>query len=327
MVDGALHANQTGANVHVAGYVQSGDPGAVGAGKQWVDTTGGAGAWVVKTRNAANDGWETTAATPTMHATTHQSGGGDAIKLDDLAAPDDTTDLDVSITAHGLAPKAPNDADQYLDGTGAWSVPAGGGGGATDFLDLGDTPGAYPNEGAILCVNGAVDALDFSTNVWLLNSGLQDSSSTDWRFQLAGGVLQLRRADDEDYVIIDGSAGTAAKLFLYTEEGDPSIMMNDGGPGYFDIYHSGGSDVFLQVVSSRFAIKSQAGDGIFQVDSEATVEDNSQIIAWYVGLKGGVQSYGDPDSNGDAWWTGHTGQTTMDGVTLTILNGLIVGVT
>lgn len=53
------------------------------------------------------------------------------VKLDDLAAPDDNTDLDVSITLHGLCPKAPNDATKYLDGTGAYTVPAGGGGGTS----------------------------------------------------------------------------------------------------------------------------------------------------------------------------------------------------
>jgi hypothetical protein len=43
---------------------------------------------------------------PSSHAASHQSGGGDAIKLDDLAAPDDNTDLDASGSAHGLMPKA-----------------------------------------------------------------------------------------------------------------------------------------------------------------------------------------------------------------------------
>lgn len=39
----------------------------------------------------------------------------------------DVTTHNVSTTKHGYAPKAPNDATQYLDGTGSWSVPAGGG--------------------------------------------------------------------------------------------------------------------------------------------------------------------------------------------------------
>lgn len=64
---------------------------------------------------------------PNAHATSHQSGGGDAIKLDDLASPDDNTDLNATASAHGLLPKLSGVSSQFLDGTGAWSTPAGGG--------------------------------------------------------------------------------------------------------------------------------------------------------------------------------------------------------
>lgn len=40
----------------------------------------------------------------------------------------DITTFNVSITKHGFAPKAPNDATKFLDGTGAYSTPSGGGG-------------------------------------------------------------------------------------------------------------------------------------------------------------------------------------------------------
>ena len=60
---------------------------------------------------------------PQLHQADHNSGGGDALKLDDLAAPDDNTDLNSSITAHGLLPKLSNVATEYLNGTGAWSTP------------------------------------------------------------------------------------------------------------------------------------------------------------------------------------------------------------
>lgn len=54
------HKNITGDDaVHPSAYVASSDPGAVGAGKHWIDTTGGTGAWVHKVRDAANTGWET----------------------------------------------------------------------------------------------------------------------------------------------------------------------------------------------------------------------------------------------------------------------------
>lgn len=47
----------------------------------------------------------------------------------------DVTTNDVSTTKHGFAPKAPNDATKYLDGTGNYSTPAGGGGGG-DILQF-----------------------------------------------------------------------------------------------------------------------------------------------------------------------------------------------
>lgn len=47
-----------------------------------------------------------------------------AVKDSDLALTDITTN-NVSITAHGFAPKAPNDATKFLNGTGSYSVPAG----------------------------------------------------------------------------------------------------------------------------------------------------------------------------------------------------------
>ena len=80
------------------------------------------------------------------HKTTHQDGGADEIsvlalsglladdqhvldaevkliKLDDFAAPDDNTDLNASISKHGLLKKLNNVATQYLNGQGGWSTP------------------------------------------------------------------------------------------------------------------------------------------------------------------------------------------------------------
>lgn len=52
------HKDLTSADAHVGGYLGSSDPGAIGAGKYWIDTTAGTGAWSLKVRNAANTGWE-----------------------------------------------------------------------------------------------------------------------------------------------------------------------------------------------------------------------------------------------------------------------------
>lgn len=58
-----IHKNFSGAEaVHPAAYVQSTDPGAVGAAKFWVDTSIGSGTvdapYALKKRNTANTAWE-----------------------------------------------------------------------------------------------------------------------------------------------------------------------------------------------------------------------------------------------------------------------------
>jgi hypothetical protein len=61
-------------------------------------------------------------AVPSTHADTHRSGGSDSLKLDDLATPDDNTDLNASSTRHGLLLKLSGSTTQYLRGDGAWGV-------------------------------------------------------------------------------------------------------------------------------------------------------------------------------------------------------------
>jgi hypothetical protein len=48
-----------------------------------------------------------------------------AVTESKIGLSDVTTD-NVSITKHGFAPKAPNDATKFLDGTGAFSTPSAG---------------------------------------------------------------------------------------------------------------------------------------------------------------------------------------------------------
>jgi parallel beta-helix repeat protein len=64
--------------------------------------------------------------TGSLHAAAdHQNGGALEIKLDDFKAPDNNTDLDVTITAHGLCPIAPNDATKFLRGDATWGASVG----------------------------------------------------------------------------------------------------------------------------------------------------------------------------------------------------------
>jgi len=61
-----------------------------------------------------------------LHGSSHHSGGGDAVKLDDLASPDDNVDLNASITKHGLLKKLGGGTVNFLRADGAWATPAGG---------------------------------------------------------------------------------------------------------------------------------------------------------------------------------------------------------
>lgn len=60
------------------------------------------------------------------HASRHQSAGADAIKLDDLASPDDNTDLNASAAAHGLLFKLENTGTKYLRDDGTWQTVSAG---------------------------------------------------------------------------------------------------------------------------------------------------------------------------------------------------------
>lgn len=50
-----------------------------------------------------------------------------AVVESDITLANNTTN-NVSTTAHGFAPILPNDATKFLNGTGGYTVPAGGGG-------------------------------------------------------------------------------------------------------------------------------------------------------------------------------------------------------
>jgi hypothetical protein len=89
-----------------------------------------------------------------------------ATKLDDFTAPDENTDLNASTSKHGLLPKLDNTATNFLNGTGAWSVPAGGGGGlgyslqgSLNTLNPVDNTTYYVGLASTTTIDGLTDAL------------------------------------------------------------------------------------------------------------------------------------------------------------------------
>jgi hypothetical protein len=90
-----LHKNLTGADaIHPAAYVQSTDPGAVGAAKLWVDTSSGAGTaaspYPLKKRNAGDTGWDVIGGVGSLSAlsdaTITSPAGGQSLVYDAVAA-------------------------------------------------------------------------------------------------------------------------------------------------------------------------------------------------------------------------------------------------
>ena len=123
------------------------------------------------------------------HSSQHQSGGAHAIKLDDLAAPDDNTDLNASTTAHGLLRKLDNTATNFLNGQGGWTVPAGSGITAL----TGDTTGSGSGSVATTTVK----------------------ASTTWA--LTGDISPLLTASQNDYSPTD--LATASVIRITSDEG------------------------------------------------------------------------------------------------------------
>ncbi len=148
------HSEFVGTELHVPGYMQGTDPGAVGAGKYWIDTSGGSGSWELKVRNAADTGWETIASGGgSDHGSLSGLGDDDHSQYALLAGragntlimADNATTPPWRMTERSSVPSSPSTGDMYLDdgtntGSGnpgfrrytgaAWEdVSAGGGGG------------------------------------------------------------------------------------------------------------------------------------------------------------------------------------------------------
>jgi hypothetical protein len=139
--------------------------------------------------------WATppTTMTPTAHATSHKSGGSDAVKLDELAAPTDITTLNATTALHGLCPKGDNSILHYLRGDLTWaalsaaSIPSG--------LDMGLITTGVTTTGANLILNSGPD------------------SATGWAYGAAGGATggyttdQKLMGDGSYYLTCNKTAG------------------------------------------------------------------------------------------------------------------------
>lgn len=122
----------------------------------------------------------------------------DALKLDDMAEPDDNTTLDASSDRHGLLPKLANDSDKLFNGGGGW----------TDPSETGDAVGPATNSDArIPQWNGAnsktlKDGLDVGTganNLVQLDASAKLPAVDGSELTNLAGMVVMRNSDPSTY--------------------------------------------------------------------------------------------------------------------------------
>jgi len=185
---------------------------------------------------------------PTHH-TTHESGGGDAIKLDDLAAPDDNTDLNATTSAHGLLSKLPGGTTNFLRADGSWAAPPGG----TD-------PNAiHTNVSAEINGLGAKVTPVGADELVIEDSATGYSKKKVLISSLPGGAASVRAAPR--IMVGNGPNGDLAADCDYLDSGDCAqlaLAIAAAGPGD-DVYIKPGTYDFGQVGSPASRITIPAG--------------------------------------------------------------------
>jgi hypothetical protein len=127
------------------------------------------------------------------------------IKLDDLGAPDDNTDLNATTSVHGLLPKLGGGTDNFLRADGTWAEPPAGGDMALD--DLTDVDAAAPNDGDVL-------TWDDDTSAWVAAAGtgsvaaFTDLDDVPPNYTDDGGKLVRVNLAETALEFIDPPAGT-----------------------------------------------------------------------------------------------------------------------
>jgi hypothetical protein len=167
------------------------------------------------------------------HSARHESGGADAIKLDDLAAPDDNTDRNASTTAHGLLPKLDNNSAHFLNGQGGWTTPAGSGSVAADTIW--DTKGDI----AVATAADTASKLAAGANNKVLTADSAQTTGLKWQFtkdvqvKVIADTATLTTGDGQAIFMIPASLGgcdltaIAAAVTTVSSSGLPTVQIRN----------------------------------------------------------------------------------------------------
>tara|TARA_R100000988_G_scaffold99368_1_gene68370 strand:+ start:2706 stop:4424 length:1719 start_codon:yes stop_codon:yes gene_type:complete len=178
------------------------------------------------------------------------------LKLDNLAATDDNTDLDATTSAHGLLPKLGGGTTNFLRADGSWAAPSGGGGGTVNTADIADVSVTQTE----LAELETIGSTTISSTQWGYVGGadqaLTTSSNANFnRVITNGSYFQTRGSGDAQFYFQAGypSAGNYDKWYMAVEN-------VSGDPGHFSWYSKGtGSYVEVMDLDSS---------GNLQIDGE-----------------------------------------------------------
>jgi hypothetical protein len=154
-------------------------------------------------------------AAPTAHATSHKSGGSDAIALDTLAVPTDITTLNAATTQHGLLPKLSGTVTQYLTGNGTWV--------AVPYSSLTGTPSTFaPSAHASSHVTGGADVIALAT-----------SSARGLLTQVSGNTTDFIDGTNACQNLVTAVTPTIwnVRLFGYNAVGNPNFEVDQRNIG------------------------------------------------------------------------------------------------
>lgn len=176
---------------------------------------------------ADTDSRLTDARTPTAHATSHKSGGSDAIKLDELAVPTDVTTLNATTSLHGLLPKLGGGTTNFLRADGTWSAPTDA---VTerDFTNTESTSISTPASGVtalfvdtdkILKTKDDAGFIRNLASLWNFSTAAQSPAATTRTYitgskvTVPSGKLQIGTVIRWTFDVTKTAAGTAASTY------------------------------------------------------------------------------------------------------------------
>lgn len=194
-------------------------------------------------------------------------------KLDDLAAPDDNTDLDFSTAIHGLVPKG-TDVGAYLKDDGTWAVPAGGG-------DV--TAGANITDHAIVRGDGGAKGVQSGSPTICDAGWINCTAALGIKFSPTSTIFNLIRSYSAQYEA-GLHYGTRYPLIYSTASTGAHEFINHAGTPLFAIKGNGevwcSSSLTVAGVSSLGGHLSNTGGCKLEVQNAVDGGNTKGIFMW-----------------------------------------------